>query len=183
MKIYTRMGDTGETGLPGGFRVPKDAAQVEVCGSVDELNTVLGMVRAEALPADIDQLLERIQHELFDFGAEVARGGAATPGAPTITAEKVAHLEEAIDRHEERLPPLTGFILSRGVSAAARLHHARAVCRRAERRLVTAQRAVQPPLSPQLLAYLNRLADLLFTLARSVNARAGCPEAPWRKDR
>lgn len=180
MKIYTKTGDAGETGLPGGIRLPKDAGVPECCGTVDELNSTLGLVRACTLPADIDQLLQRIQSQLFDLGAEVARQGAASQGMPTIGPEHIRIMEEAIDRYDAELPQLTNFILPGGTPAAAGLHFARTVCRRAERRLVTLRREV-PALSPQLVIYLNRLSDLLFVLARVVNARAGQPETIWRR--
>jgi cob(I)alamin adenosyltransferase len=182
MKVYTRTGDKGETGLPGGARVAKDIALLEFCSSVDELNTTLGAARAQHLPPDMDELLERIQHDLFALGAETARRGAEPAGAPAITPERVERFEQAIDRFDEELPPLRNFILPGGTAAAAALHVARATCRRAERRLVTLAREASPPPSPQLLAYLNRLADLLFTMARAANARAGCPDVIWRKD-
>jgi cob(I)alamin adenosyltransferase len=180
MKIYTRTGDAGETGLPGGGRVPKDAAVTEVCGTVDELNTVLGLARAAGLPDDVDRLLDRIQSQLFDLGAEVARLGAETNSACRIDAAQVRGLEEAIDRFDAELPPLRNFILPGGTHAAAQLHFARAVCRRAERWLVGLRRET-PELSAEILVYLNRLSDLLFVLARLVNARAGQTETIWRQ--
>ncbi len=179
IKIYTKTGDKGETGLPGGGRVPKDAKVTEVCGSIDELNTVLGLARAARVPDDVDRLLDRIQSRLFDLGAEVARLGAETHSARRIEATDVQALEEAIDQFEAELPPLRNFILPGGAFAAAQLHFARAVCRRAERWLVGLMREV-PGLSPEILIYLNRLSDLLFVLARVVNLRAGQPETIWR---
>ena len=185
MRIYTKTGDAGETGLPGGGRVPKDAAVTELCGTIDELNTVLGLARAARVPDDVDSLLDRVQNKLFDLGAEVARLGAHTSSfdhgcmAPGIDAAEIRTLEEAIDRFDAELPPLGNFILPGGNWAAAELHFARAVCRRAERRLVGLRREV-PGLSPHGLVYLNRLGDLLFELARLVNHRAGQPETIWR---
>jgi len=179
MKIYTKTGDGGETGLPGGGRVPKDAAVTEVCGSVDELNTVLGLARAVRVPDDVDLLLDRIQNKLFDLGAEVARQGAASSAGDRIDAADVRTLEDAIDRFEQELPPLRNFILPGGTTAAAHLHFARAVCRRAERRLVGLLRDC-PALSPEILVYMNRLSDLLFVLARLVNVRAGQIETKWK---
>lgn len=170
----------GETGLPGGGRVPKDAGVAEVCGTVDELNTTLGVARAARLPDDVDRLLDRIQNQLFDLGAEVARLGMETNSACRIDAADVRALEEAIDHFDGEFPPLRNFILPGGTPAAAELHFARAVCRRAERRLVGLRREV-PELSAESLVYLNRLGDLLFVLARLVNARAGQPESIWRK--
>lgn len=180
MKIYTKTGDAGDTGLPGGGRVPKDATVTEVCGTVDELNTVLGLVRAARVPDDVDRLLDRIQSQLFDMGAEVARLGAETKSGCRIDTADVRMLEEAIDHYDAELPPLRNFILPGGTQTAAELHFARAVCRRAERRLVGLLREV-PGLSAEILIYLNRLSDLLFVLARLVNAKAGQPETIWRK--
>ncbi len=185
MKIYTKTGDEGETGLPGGGRVPKDATVTEVCGTVDELNTALGLARAALVPDDVDRLLDRIQSQLFDLGAEVARLGAETNSGPKywvprINAAEVRALEEAIDHFDAELPPLRNFILPGGTPAAAVLHFARAVCRRAERWLVGLMRE-SPQLSPEILVYLNRLSDLLFVLARLVNVRAGQPETIWRR--
>jgi cob(I)alamin adenosyltransferase len=180
MKIYTKTGDAGDTGLPGGGRVGKDAAVTEVFGNVDELNTVLGLARAAGLPDDVDRLLDRIQSELFDLGAEVARMGAESDSACRIDAADVRDLEQAIDQCDAELPPLRNFILPGGTLAAAKLHFARAVCRRAERSLVGMMRR-PPELSPQILIYLNRLSDLLFVLARLVNVRSGQAETIWRR--
>jgi cob(I)alamin adenosyltransferase len=181
MKIYTKTGDAGETGLPGGGRVPKDAAVTEVCGTVDELNTVLGLVRAARVPDDVVRLLDRVQNQLFHLGAEVARLGAETKSECGIEAADVRALEEAIDQFDAELTPLRNFILPGGTLAAAQLHFARAVCRRAERRLVGLRREA-PLLSALTLVYLNRLSDLLFVLARLVNARAGQPDSVWRHE-
>jgi cob(I)alamin adenosyltransferase len=186
MKIYTKTGDAGDTGLPGGGRVPKDAGVTEVCGTVDELNTVLGLARAAGstlqvkhVPSDVDDLLDRIQSKLFDLGAEVARLGAESASPNRIDAADSHSLEEAIDRFDAELPPLRNFILPGGMPAAAQLHFARAVCRRAERGFVGLQREC-PRLSNEILIYLNRLSDLLFVLARLVNVRAGEPETIWK---
>ena len=178
MKIYTKTGDAGNTGLPGGARVPKDALVTEVCGTVDELNTSLGVARAAAMPTDVDQLLDGVQSRLFDFGAEIARLGSEA--APGIDTGHISALEQAIDRFDVELPPLRNFILPGGTPAAAELHFARAICRRAERLLVSLMRE-QPKLSQELLVYLNRLSDLLFVLARLVNVRAGHVETIWRR--
>jgi cob(I)alamin adenosyltransferase len=202
MKIYTKTGDDGQTGLPGGRRVAKDAAVTEVCGAIDELNTAIGLARAAGgdcpnfrghhVPMvvengtvpfdarnDVDALLDAIQSKLFDLGAEVARLGAAASSAPRVVAANTLALEAAIDRFEAELPPLRNFILPGGTVAAAQLHFARAVCRRAERRLVGLLREC-PGLSPEILIYLNRLGDLLFVLARLINVRAGQPESIWK---
>jgi cob(I)alamin adenosyltransferase len=168
MKIYTRTGDLGETGLFGGPRVGKDMARIEAFGTVDELNAVLGVVRAETLPDDVDQVLERIQRELFDLGAELASPDPVKQGTRKIDRGNVSALEAQIDRFQESLQPLDKFILPGGNRAAALLHLARTVCRRAERRLVTLVRHSQEEISLPLLAYLNRLSDLLFVFARLV---------------
>jgi cob(I)alamin adenosyltransferase len=179
MKIYTKTGDDGETGLPGGNRVPKDAPVTHVCGTVDELNTVLGVARAGGVPEDVDHLLERIQNQLFELGAEVARLGVEASFSCRIRSDDIQALEEAIDRFEAELPPLRNFIIPGGIIAAAELHFARAICRRAERWLVRLLREL-PGLSSEPLVYLNRLGDLLFVLARLVNTRTGRAEAIWR---
>ena len=168
MKIYTRTGDLGETGLFGGPRVGKDMARIEAFGTVDELNAVLGVVRAETLPDDVDRVLERIQRELLDLGAELASPDPVKQGTRKIDRGNVSALEAQIDRFQESLEPLDEFILPGGNRAAALLHLARTVCRRAERRLVTLVRHGQEEISLLLLAYLNRLSDLLFVLARVV---------------
>ncbi len=179
MKIYTRTGDLGETGLFGGPRVGKDVARLEACGTVDELNALLGQVRSGGLPEPIDRLLERIQGELFQVGAELATPDPPAHGTATIGPQHVAALEEAIDQHQRGLAELRQFILPGGTAAAAGSHVARAVCRRAERRLVTLVRDSREPISLALLAYLNRLSDLLFVLGRALNAADGRPDVPW----
>jgi cob(I)alamin adenosyltransferase len=181
MKIYTRSGDRGETGLLGGPRVRKDSARIEACGAVDELNAALGLVRAEPLPEGVDPLIHRLQHELFEVGAELASPDPVARGTRTISQTHVAAIEAVIDEAEARLEPPDEFILPAGTRAAAGLHFARAVCRRAERRVVTAMRECEGEISSVLLAYFNRLGDLLFVLARHVNADAGRPDVRWRK--
>ncbi|NBV44534.1 MAG: cob(I)yrinic acid a,c-diamide adenosyltransferase [Planctomycetia bacterium] len=176
MKIYTKTGDAGETGLFGGPRVRKDHARIEAFGTVDELNSHLGLVRTLPGAADCDPLLRRIQGELFDLGAQLATPGAA---AERIGPQHVAALEREIDRHEERLTPLSSFILPTGTPLAAAIHVARTVCRRAERRVV--KLAAQPgtAIPANAIEYLNRLGDLLFVLARSANHAADVPDDPW----
>ena len=181
MKIYRQTGDGGETDLPDGSRVSKDVARLEAVGTADELNSLVGMVRAETLAEDMDRLLEQVQNDLLVLGAETAVADPAGLEIRKVGPEHVKLLEDAIGRYDATLPPLGQFILPTGVRAAAALHHARAVCRRAERRLVTLGRNSSREISPQLTAYLNRLADLLFTLARAVNADTGRAEAPWLK--
>ena len=181
MKIYTRTGDLGETGLFGGPRVGKDVARVEVYGTVDELSAILGLARAEGLDEDIDRWLERVQNELFEVGAELATPDPVSRGTRTIGPPHIEAMEAEIDRYQQALPPLEHFILPGGTSPAALLHQARTVCRRAERRLVTLLREPSEPVSLVLLAYLNRLGDLLFALARTVNARAGRSDMVWKR--
>lgn len=181
-RIYTRSGDTGQTGLFGGDRVAKDAARVEAYGAVDELNSVVGLVRSCGAGADHDLLLEAIQNDLFTLGADLATPDLADTrrGASAVLRlmpERVDALERAIDRIEAELAPLTSFILPGGCELASRLHVARAVCRRAERRCVALARA--EPVNPAVIMYLNRLSDLLFVMARSANRRAGAPDVPW----
>ena len=178
MKIYTRTGDDGTTGLLGKARVPKHDARVEAYGSVDELNAVLGLAHAQDGAKVFGDILPGFQATLFQVGAELATLDAdmlarlARVGAADVTA-----LEREIDRFESELAPLTQFVLPGGAPLAAALHHARTVCRRAERR-VTAL-AAREPVSPHVVHWLNRLADLLFVMARLANARAGVPDRTW----
>jgi cob(I)alamin adenosyltransferase len=184
MRIYTRKGDDGQTEILGGGRVPKDAARPEVCGALDELNAVLGLAQAHGLAegesVDLDRVVERVQGEVLQVGAELADPDPEARGLRTIGPQHTRALEEAIDRFDAALVPLDGFILPGGTRAAGLLHLARTVCRRAERRLVTLSRTGPEPISPELLAYLNRLGDLLFVLARAANARAGVADVRWR---
>jgi cob(I)alamin adenosyltransferase len=179
MKIYTKTGDDGETGVFGGPRVRKDAIRIEAYGTVDELNAVLGCVRCEELPREVDALVERIQNELFDLGAELATPDPAKFGLSIVGPEQIAELEAEIDRYEAHLPPLKQFILPGGTRGASQIHLARTVCRRAERRVVTLASA--EAISPHLVVYLNRLSDLLFVLGRAVNQAAGVVDVPWKK--
>jgi cob(I)alamin adenosyltransferase len=181
MKIYTKTGDQGDTGLFGGPRVAKDDPRIASYGTVDELNSVLGVVRAVGVPEQMDSLLERIQNELFSLGAQLATPDPTAHQTVLIGAAQIAALEEAIDRYEGILPALRQFILPGGCPAAAYLHLARTVCRRAERGLVTLMRQSSQPLSGDLLVYLNRLSDLLFVLARTANHEAGQSDVPWQK--
>jgi cob(I)alamin adenosyltransferase len=151
-------------------------------GTIDELNAVLGQVRSETLPGDIELLLASIQHDLFTLGAELAAPDPNHPHVPRIRPARIAELEAAIDEYDARLPALTAFILPSGSRAAASMHVARAVCRRAERHVVHLMRSKPAaPISDQLAIYCNRLADLLFVLARSLNAAAGLFDEHWRK--
>jgi cob(I)alamin adenosyltransferase len=179
MKIYTRTGDDGTTGLLGPGRVPKSAPRVEAYGSVDELNAALGVARSLDAGGWVTGEIAAIQGRLFSLGAELA----ATATAPLAKVDRIAQadveaLEQIIDRLESELPPLVNFILPAGHVLAAQLHLARTVCRRAERRVVALTETA--PVEPLLVQYLNRLADLLFVMARWCNRRAGVPETEWR---
>jgi len=179
MKIYTRTGDDGRTGLLGPGRVLKCSARVEAYGSVDELNAALGVACALDSGAAVAGELAGIQARLFNLGAELAT--TETPllkALARISEDDVLRIESWIDRLEQDLPPLKNFILPGGAPLAAQLHFARTICRRAERRVVELDQ--QEPIEPVLVHYLNRLADLLFVLARWCNARAGVSEAEWR---
>jgi cob(I)alamin adenosyltransferase len=175
-KIYTRTGDTGTTGLGDGSRVPKDSARIEAIGAVDELNSTLGLLLSEGVPADIQELLTQIQHELFDLGGELS-----IPGYVVIGDQHVARLETRLDALNSDLPPLKEFILPGGSRAAALAHVARTICRRAERRTVALGQSEQLPEIPQ--RYLNRLSDLLFVLCRVLNRNANRDDVYWQKNR
>jgi cob(I)alamin adenosyltransferase len=181
MKIYTKTGDDGETGLFAGPRVPKDHPRVEVCGALDELNAVLGQARTAGPAADMDGVLCRAQHELFALGAELGTPQPEAAGLVLVQEEQIAWLERAIDHYEADLPPLREFILPGGTLLAATLHVARSVCRRAERRIVTLSRTEPGRISDRALRYVNRLGDLLFVLARTANQRARQEDVIWRK--
>ncbi|MFM7205044.1 MAG: cob(I)yrinic acid a,c-diamide adenosyltransferase [Planctomycetaceae bacterium] len=176
MKIYTKTGDAGQTGLFGGPRVRKDHARIEAFGTVDELNSHLGMVRTHSVAAAFDPLLRRVQCELFDLGAQLA---TPDPASERITAGHVQALEVEIDRHEATLEPLTCFILPAGTPLAAAFHVARTVCRRAERRVVTLAAQPETIIPRNAIEYLNRLGDLLFVLGRVANRQAGVADDPW----
>ena len=169
-RIYTKSGDGGETGLGDGTRVPKDSARVAAYGDVDELNSVLGLLRSSCPDALETALLQGIQNDLFDVGGDLCFPPAENeePGKSLrVTAAQAERLERAIDRLNEKLEPLRSFVLPGGSPAAAWLHLARTVCRRAERTVVTLARV--EPVNPQVVIYLNRLSDLLFVLARVAN--------------
>ncbi|MCG8348563.1 MAG: cob(I)yrinic acid a,c-diamide adenosyltransferase [Chloroflexales bacterium] len=180
MRIYTRTGDAGDTGLWGGQRVPKDSLRVHAYGSVDEANAVLGIARASGLDDDLDQLLAQIQNQLFVLGSDLATPGEAA-SIPRIDTADIDLLEQVIDKLERELEPLRQFILPGGGLAAALLHQARTVCRRAERWAVSLSH--EEAINPHVIAYLNRLSDLLFVLARNANARAGVADTPWNSPR
>ena len=184
MKIYTRTGDSGETGLYDCTRVRKDDIRVAAYGDVDELNAWLGVVRASLDDAEVRPMLERVQRDLFAIGARLADPAHRIAGrvekAAAVNEEDIRRLEQWIDQLEQDLPPLRRFILAGGSPAGAALHVARTVCRRAERAMVTLERAYgADAFEPSLLVYINRLSDLLFTMARAVNSRSGATELEW----
>lgn len=173
-RIYTRTGDAGTTGLADRSRVSKDAPRIEAIGAVDELNSAIGLLLVEDLPAAERACLADVQHDLFDLGGELSR-----PGHTILTDDYVTRLERALDGFNRDLPPLKDFILPGGSRAAALAHVARTVCRRTERRLVTlAKKKSAPPLA---VRYLNRLSDLLFVLARVLNRAAGRGDVLWQQ--
>lgn len=173
-KIYTRTGDDGTTGLGDGSRTGKESLRVAALGDIDETNSVIGTLLCEPLPADVVELLSGVQHDLFDLGGELS-----IPGATLLGQGQPARLEAAIDRFNAQLSPLKEFILPGGNRAAALTHLARAVCRRAERRVVAL--AGIEAVSSTARAYLNRLSDLLFVLARYLNKSAGGGDVLWQK--
>ena len=172
-KIYTRTGDDGTTGLASGARLAKDDPRIEAMGAVDELNSVLGAILAEALPEKLRGCLTEIQHELFDLGGELS-----VPGHAVMTEAHVTRLEALLESFNADLPALKDFILPGGSRAAALAHIARATCRRAERRVITLARRERPP--PFAVQYLNRLSDLLFVVARALNRHAGVRDVLWK---
>jgi cob(I)alamin adenosyltransferase len=182
VKIYTRTGDEGDTALFGGGRVAKSHARIEALGAVDELNAAIGWAVTQVAEGPARERLEGLQHELFLVGAEIgtpAEPGRARPSTPVIGEERTAALEAWIDEMDKELPALKAFVLPGGAPRAAALHLARTVCRRAERAVVRLGEA--EPVRGTLVAYLNRLSDLLFTLARWENLRAGAGDVEWRK--
>jgi cob(I)alamin adenosyltransferase len=182
MKIYTRTGDGGETGLFGGGRVGKDDARVEAYGAVDELNAVLGWIRSQAADVELADRLGILQADLFAIGSHLASPppppGRRRPSLPPLPETRIDQMERWIDDADTELEPLRSFILPAGDPSAAALHLARTVCRRAERRVVSLARS--QTVEPGVVVYLNRLSDLLFMLARLANRRAGVPDAPWQ---
>ena|SRR5258706_8259918 len=182
MKIYTRTGDTGDTGLFGGQRVRKNDLRVAACGAVDELNSVLGIVRSFGPTDDLDTLLNSIQNDLFAIGADLATpfDSGETHGSVTVKRllpDRTLGLEPRIDQLEAELTPLTQFILPGGSIVASYLHFARTVCRRAERECVAL--ASDQTINAEVIRYLNRLSDLLFVMARVTNKRSGLSDVPW----
>jgi cob(I)alamin adenosyltransferase len=179
VKIYTRTGDDGDTGLFDGTRVSKGSPRVAAYGDVDELNAWLGLVRASIDDDGLSTMLEQVQRDLFALGARLADPAKRIAERVTkaaVTAEDVTRLEAWIDRLESELPPLRRFVLAGGSRAGAALHLARTVCRRAERSIVALG---SEAIEPELLVYINRLSDLLFVMARAANRRSGAPELEW----
>jgi cob(I)alamin adenosyltransferase len=181
MSIYTKTGDEGDTGLFGGGRVPKDHPRVSAYGDVDELNSAVGVVRATQPIEFFDPLLESVQRDLFAIGGHLAtpdpeRVARALEKA-ALSEDRVAAFERTIDAADQELPPLRAFVLPAGTPKAAALHLARTVCRRAERSVVRLGQEAE--VHPVFIVYLNRLSDLLFTLARLANHRAGTGDVTW----
>lgn len=172
-KIYTRTGDKGTTGLGDGTRVEKDHIRIEAFGTVDELNSAIGLVRAESLPDGMDELLSTIQHRLFDLGGELS-----VPGYTVIEQSDINTLEQRLDESNATLPMLEEFILPAGGRATSHCHLARTICRRAERRVYTLSKLES--INPQGLAYLNRLSDLLFVVARLLARFEHGAEVLWQ---
>jgi cob(I)alamin adenosyltransferase len=177
LKIYTRTGDQGETSLFGGTRVPKNDARIEAYGTVDELNSTIGLARTSGLPPEIDATLFGVQADLFEVGAHLASPG--TSRFPGVDAARIETLETQIDAMERELTPLQTFILPAGSVQAAQLHVARTVCRRTERLVVGLEDSSLATIST--IAYLNRLSDYLFVAARFANQRAGVEDVPWKR--
>jgi len=178
VRIYTRTGDKGETGLIGGIRVPKNSPRIEAYGSIDELNSLLGLVRSLSNIEEMKNLIKDIQKDLFTISAELAAPkGAEGLKIPKIRKEDIDRLEKEIDELDKDLEPLTRFIIPSGSPLASYLHLARSVCRRAERNLVTL--AQKEGVRDEILAYMNRLSDLLFMMARWVNKKEGYSEEVW----
>ena len=175
-KIYTKTGDDGTTGLGDGTRVAKDSARVTAYGTVDELNSAIGLVLAHTLPERIREVLTQVQHDLFDLGGELC-----IPGMAMIADADITRLETMLDAFNENLPPLRDFILPGGGVAAAHCHLARTICRRAEREVVTLSH--HDAVRGEAVRYLNRLSDLLFVLARVLARESGHGEVLWQHER
>lgn len=178
-KIYTKTGDDGTTGLVGGTRVKKYAPRLEAYGTIDELNSHLGVIRSLDIPQEIVELLIQIQNKLFNIGSRLAsdeKGDEFTSGL-AVQKQDIEVLEKVIDQYEEELPELRNFILPGGELSVAQCHVARTVCRRAERRIV--EFSEQGNVQPELIKYVNRLSDFLFVLARYLGHQKGVDETPW----
>jgi cob(I)alamin adenosyltransferase len=180
MKIYTKTGDLGMTSLIGGHRVPKYNGRIEAYGTVDELNSYLGLVIASLIVAAPKVLLNKIQSDLFVIGSRLAAPEGTKMNLPTIQEKDVQMLEEAIDALDESLPPLRNFVLPGGSVSVAHIHVARTICRRAERQVVyLAHELPEEQQIPLIITYLNRLSDYLFTLSRYESKETNSPETPW----
>jgi len=176
-KIYTRTGDRGETGLGDGSRTAKNSPRISAIGDIDELNSSLGVLLAEALPNEIEQALHEVQHDLFDLGGEIC-----IPGRISMKEQQITRLETLLDDLNEKLPPLKEFILPGGTRAAALAHMSRTICRRAERSLITLRHA--EPVNGHSCIYLNRLSDLLFVVGRALNRNGeGGGDVLWQPGR
>ncbi len=179
MKIYTKTGDTGQSSLYGGKRVSKDDIRLEAYGTIDELNSTLGLVISGLETKELENDLRNIQSDLFRLGSELAvPAGQTITGFTPLDNTRTIWLEQAMDKMSDTLPPLKSFILPGGTKLAAYLHLARTVCRRAERRVVNL--ASQETIRPEIITYLNRLADYLFVLARFANTQTGVVDIPWQ---
>ena len=179
MKIYTKTGDTGMTGLLGAGRFAKDEPRIEAYGTVDELNASIGVARAEGPDAGADTMLARVQNDLFSVGSALADPNPEGRFHGAVSPDLAAQLEVWIDAMEAELAPLTQFILPGGSRAAASIHLSRTICRRAERLVVGLSRRPDEAVPTPIVIYLNRLSDFLFVLARAVNKRAGVADVPW----
>jgi cob(I)alamin adenosyltransferase len=179
LKIYTKTGDDGTTGLLGSKRVAKDDPRIDAYGTVDELNAVLGIARATGFDAEVDTILEQVQNELFTLGSALADPDPSGPFHALVKPELAEGLERRIDALESKLPPLTRFILPGGSAASAQIHLARTVCRRAERLVVKLGHEPGEHVPETVIVYLNRLSDALFVIARYVNRLAGVDDVPW----
>lgn len=182
IKIYTKTGDDGTTGLIGGSRVKKYDSRLEAYGTVDELNAAIGVLRSGELPENVIDILNQIQNKLFNIGSLLASDekGAAFTASLAITGEHIKVLEDAIDEFQNQLPELTHFILPGGNFASAQCHVARTVCRRAERRILEFGEIGN--VQPEIIIYINRLSDLFFVLSRKLSFDAGIEELAWKKD-
>lgn len=182
IKLYTKTGDDGSTGLAGGERQGKDSARVEACGSVDALNSAIGLAAAASQHSELSACLQLIQNRLFELGTDLMTlcgPDTQTAARPEIRirADEVVEVEQTIDRVSEKLAPMNSFILPGGSELAARLHVARTACRLAERRVVALSR--EEKVNRHILIYLNRLSDLLFAMARWANQLEGVQDIPW----
>lgn len=177
MKIYTKTGDKGETGLMGGKRLGKDSLRIRAYGEIDELNALLGLCRAKNSHEKLEEMLHQLQRELFDLGADLATPLDSPVHVPRVTEQQVTALERWIDTMDEELEPLKNFILPGGCLLAANLHVARTVCRRAERAIVALQK--EEKIGERVITYVNRMSDLLFMMARYANKLEKSDEERW----